>query len=94
MKVKKNNVCPVCKRNNRPLTRHHIYPKVVWKDVPETQDKLLLVCQQCHSQIHREIRKRENVILQKHSYLYREVARDFTNGTIRVAWRKRYRKGK
>jgi len=86
-------ICPICKRE-RSATKHHIYRSAVWKNVPWTRNEVILICRECHNFVEQEITKRENKILQHHPYLYREVIRDFTNGTIRVAWRKRYRKGK
>ena len=69
--------CPVCGKRRR-LTRHHIFRSAVWRDFPETQSYILLVCRQCHDKIEREVTIRENIILQKYPELYVEVVEDFT----------------
>jgi hypothetical protein len=76
-----SGICPVCKKH-KELTHHHIFKSCVWKDYPETQSEILLVCRTCHDAIEIEITRRENNILRRYPDLYEGVVSDYISGAL------------
>lgn len=53
--------CDICgkeysKDNSSELECHHIYPRKVYSDLVNDNDKILLLCKDCHRKIHTSIR--------------------------------------
>lgn len=86
-------ICPVCGKYTI-LTRHHIYKSCVWRNKPETQGKILLVCRRCHDAIEIEITRRENLILQKHPEIYTGVVEDYIHGALTVPVSNKRKRGR
>ncbi|MDD5098523.1 MAG: hypothetical protein PHD31_02295 [Candidatus Pacebacteria bacterium] len=71
----KIGTCPKCKRENVPLTNHHIYPRWVYgpNDIRE------YLCRECHDEVEKWNREFERMVLRLFQKCYRLIYRAFMN---------------
>lgn len=72
--------CPICRRTDVPLTRHHKWRTHVWKYDRKKQKKKILICRECHDAVEIEITRRENEILREHPEIYIGTLNEFLTG--------------
>ena len=68
--------CPVCEKENIPLTEHHIYKRAVFGD----NEIIVYVCRDCHDKVEVVIREMENAILRAFIYCYRKINKGILSG--------------
>jgi len=76
--------CPICKRTDVELTRHHKWRTHVWKHDRKKQKKKILICRKCHDELEKEITRREGIILRQHPELYIGTLNEFLAGKFPV----------
>lgn len=72
----KLGTCPKCKRENIPLTEHHIWKRSVWGPNNHT----VFLCRDCHDELESKVRIMENMILRLFMLCYKALYYDFMNG--------------
>lgn len=72
----KIGTCPKCKRENIPLTEHHIWKRSVWGPNNHT----VFLCRDCHDELESKVRIMENMILRLFMLCYKALYYDFMNG--------------
>lgn len=70
--------CPICGKENVPLSEHHIYKKAVYGD----SDRKFSLCRDCHDVIEFMNRTWENMTLRPFIRIYREIFNAFCKGEI------------
>jgi hypothetical protein len=76
LKYKKNG-CAIC-GSMKDLEGHHLYKYAVFKE-KEGFDQIVWLCQYHHRIVEQEITRKENIILQQHSHIYKDTLLDFIN---------------
>lgn len=71
----KIGTCPKCKRENIPLTEHHIWKRSVWGPNNHT----VFLCRDCHDELESKVRIMENMILRLFMLCYKALYYDFMN---------------
>lgn len=65
----KIGTCPICKKENVPLTEHHIFKKAVFGN----NGRVVYGCRDCHDEVENFIRQMENTILRAFPSCYRRM---------------------
>lgn len=74
----RTGICPMCGRDNVPLSEHHIYKKAVFGE----SDRKFILCRDCHDVIEFINRVWENMVLRAFIRSYRQVFNAFRSGNI------------
>jgi len=70
--------CPKCQQY-KILTRHHIIPK--W--VHPQGNGIIMICNECHIELHSILREAEKLVLLDHEYMYYSILKDFLGEEMR-----------